>query len=235
MKFLILSILLCLHSLSGWASENTSRDGGDFCIECANKSPQDLGTQQLNDLWSITYQAGKDIFQFNKLKGYGERCQNFADETGMGKWSTYIIDEMTPDRYPDLYNGADDLNNLCPNYSNLNDDEKELVWVVVLNSMVLLESSCNASPPPAMGPKGRAVGLLQLLKGDERGAGCNNGDGESVERTLRCGLTNLNKQLNHIKRLFTNKAHWAVLRTNIDGKYKIIQSAIEQFGLCHKN
>lgn len=247
MRFLILSVLISLHSITGAAQEDLSRDGGAYCVQCSSGSySQDNSMMQYNTLGNIAVQTGLGIFGINKELGFADRCIDFADEVGLGKWGNFIVEEMTPDRYPDLYNGSDDLSKLCPNYQNLN-EKKSLVWVVILNAMAHLESSCNPSET-AKGPYSTAKGLLQLPVGleQEQAPGCQKGDAQSTEKTLRCGLSILNKQLFDTRLLFEDDAHWEVLRENVyrrvrtkDGvkkihleKYKTVQSAIESYELC---
>ncbi|MGZ3780270.1 MAG: hypothetical protein ACXVCY_06485 [Pseudobdellovibrionaceae bacterium] len=233
MKRLLLSILFSLYSVSALADQNSAMDGSGFCYECSQASyNQNTPNQQVKNLEDVYQAARKNIKTVNESLGFNEKCNNFADDTGLKDWGNFITLEMTVAQYPELYKGTDDLIESCKNFPNLKDEQKELVWVVILNAMVHLESSCNKKED-ATGTYGTALGLLQLYYGHESEAapGCRDGDAKTVGGTFTCGLSILNKQLGERQALFSNKAHWEVLRKT-SRKHKIIQRALEQYKPC---
>ncbi|WP_413944400.1 hypothetical protein [Bdellovibrio sp. HCB-162] len=233
MKTLIMTFALVLSGASAEA-KISSRLEGNTCIECSSASNR--AAQQLRDIRNTITSDAKveDIFSINEKMNFADKCENFADDDGLGRWGTTIVNELHRERYAELYEGTADIKAVCPAFATLNDNAKELVWVMVINAMVHLESSCQKGET-AKGPNGTLIGLMQLHKGRESvyAKGCRNGDGNSPDTTFRCGLSMLNKQLANDDALFSRKSYWDVLRPQARSqKYKKVQSAVRKLSFC---
>ncbi|WII71511.1 hypothetical protein QJS83_13665 [Bdellovibrio sp. 22V] len=236
MKTLLLTyaLLMTFSWAQAKAHKSASRIEGSACIECSsstNRTQQQL--RELRD--TVTADASvEDIFKINERMDFADKCENFADGDNYGRWGKIIIDEMHRSRYEELYKGAADLTAVCPAYPTLNDNSKELVWVMVLNAMAHLESSCDKTER-AQGPNGRLVGLLQLHDGREQvyAKNCRRGDGKTAEGTFRCGLSMLNQQLAKRDSLFSRNSYWDVLRPQAKSqKFKKVKAAISRLSVC---
>lgn len=204
------------------------------CTTCTRPAEQSL--EQIRDIQNIlTVDANaENIFDINEIMNFADRCEPFAGEQDLGKWGFIIVNQMHRERYEELYKGSPDLVRVCPNYHGLNDDGKELVWVMILNAMAHLESSCDKTSK-AKGPNGSLVGLLQLHRGRENAyaEGCRVGDGNTPAGTFRCALSMINGQLERDDALFSRKSYWDVLRPQARSqKYLKVQAAIKKLSIC---
>ncbi|WP_374079242.1 hypothetical protein [Bdellovibrio bacteriovorus] len=235
MKHLLLTFALILSGSTAYTkAHQSSRVQGGTCLECS--STANRATEQLRNLRNtVTATASvEDIFNINEKMNFADKCESFADDEGLGRWGTTIVNELHRERYEELYEGTSDLTAVCPGFKTLNDNGKELVWVMVINAMVHLESSCKKNET-AQGPNGTLIGLMQLHKGKEGrySQGCRNGDGNSPDTTFRCGLAMLNKQLKNDDALFSRKSYWDVLRPQARSqKYKKVQAAVRKLSFC---
>jgi hypothetical protein len=183
------------------------------------------------------------IGRVNDKMDFATKCDNFATVEEMGTWGDLILNEMKTTRYNELYRGAPDLLAACPNFNSaeLGDDGREVVWVMIVNAMAHLESSCKVGVG-AKGPNGSLIGLLQLHDGKEDlyGKYCKKGDGKTAEGTFRCGLSMLEGQLSRDNSLFSRKSYWDVLRPprpgreneNKNQKYLKIKKALSNLSIC---
>lgn len=236
MKALSLIASLMLLSSAGWAKSHQSvfNEAGAVCYSCTSST--NVLTSHVRDLRNtVTAKASvNDIFNANETLNFADKCENFVDEEGLGKWGNTIVQEMHQTRYQALYQGTADLKAICPGFSSLNDNSKELVWVMILNAMVHLESSCDKTET-ARGPNGRLVGLPQLHRNREEfyAPGCERGDGQNPSSTFRCGLSMLDRQLARDESLFSRKSYWDVLRPQARSqKYRKVQAAVRKLSVC---
>lgn len=204
------------------------------CIQCTENL--DRTVSQVRDLRNtVTNNATvEDLASVNERMNFADKCESFVGEEGLGKWGTTIVNELHRNRYQALYEGTPDLRAVCPAYNKLNDNGKELVWVMILNAMVHLESSCDKTET-AKGPNGSLVGLLQLHRNKEEvyAKGCQRGDGQNTSRTFACGLSMLNRQLENDEALFSRKSYWDVLRPQARSKkFKKVQLALRKLAIC---
>ncbi|WP_291516442.1 hypothetical protein [Bdellovibrio sp. ArHS] len=214
---------------------NANRTQSSACVECSS-STQNMAAKQLRELRNtVTAQSTvEDLIDVTEVMTFADKCDNFVDEDGLGTWGQTIAQEMHKDRYEYLYQGTPDLVAVCPAFNSLNDNGKEMVWVMIINTMVHLESSC-AKSVTAKGPNGTLKGLLQLHKGREQvyADGCRRGDADSPAATFRCGLAMLDKQLETQESLFSRKSYWDVLRPQARSqKFKKVQRAISKIAFC---
>lgn len=215
------------------ATKHSSAQAGT-CTSCS--TAQKNAQQQLRDIRNtITAQEKvEDMIDVTEIMTFADRCDNFIDSDGLGSWGRTIAEEMRKERYENLYHATPDLLSVCPAFNSLNDNGKEMVWVMIINTMVHLESSCTKSVT-ARGPNGTLKGLLQLHKGREQvyAEGCRRGDADSPATTFRCGLSMLDKQMATQDALFSRKSYWDVLRPQARSqKYKKVKKAVSNLAFC---
>jgi hypothetical protein len=100
--------------------------------------------------------------------------------------------------------------------------------------MTHYESTCIVSES-ARGPHGTAAGLLQLHRGKEANysSGCRNGDSGTAERSIICGMSMLNDQIERGEPLFSRRSYWDVLRPQGASRKSLrIQAVIGQYPAC---
>ncbi|XGC81960.1 hypothetical protein ACES2L_05620 [Bdellovibrio bacteriovorus] len=236
MKSILLAMLSLTMAVPSFAKihKQSMTEANAACVNCANTEHKTV--QQLQEFSAILVAGGnvQELSDANKEMGFAPRCE-FAKGDDLGPWGEIIVTEMRTNKkeYSRLYQGTPDLEADCPRYSRLEDKDKELVWVMILNTMSHLESTCNPTVQ-ARGIKGRtAIGLLQLHKDNENRNGCSRGDGRSAERTLECGLDMLESQLAREGELYGERGetYWAVLRGD-QSKHNIIRKAIRKLEFC---
>lgn len=152
---------------------------------------------------------------------FSAKCDKFATENGFGVWGRTIVDELVRGNGNSMLQGTDDLRRACPNYDYLGVREKSYVWVKIIASMSFLESSCDAQAGihrVVKGPNGRAVGLLQLHQNKEGNyaENCNHRDAMNPIKTLTCGISMLDRQIEKTNALFSRASYWGVLRPQGD-------------------
>lgn len=235
MKAMILtiSILLSLSSNNADAQIVTSV-AGTTCTNCTESSR--TANQQLRNVRNaITSQMSVgSLATINSNMNFSRACSSFVNTKGLGTWGEVVVSEMRAKNYQTLYDGTSDMREVCPGYNSLNSNSKELVWVMIVNAMAHLESSCNPSIT-AQGPNGQLIGLLQLHNGREQAyaPNCRKGDGKTGAGNIRCGLSMLDGQLRRDGLLFSRKSYWDVLRPQARSqKYKKIRQAVASLGLC---
>lgn len=156
------------------------------------------------------------------------RCEAFVTPEGMlGEHGIYARDLVLEDaRIRDLLTTAA-INDICPNYPNLSENDRALMWTLVVTTMANFESSCNpralnpkyladGSRNPHGPPNGDAIGYFQLHRGSEGNYSsegiCEDGDGSDAMRSIRCVLGMITHQVNTENQLFTNSIpHFDVL------------------------
>lgn len=177
--------------------------------------------------------AATDVSQIINKK-YGDKCDNFAGDGEVNKWGLIIERELDKDRHQALYNAPSDVRRLCPKYTEMNDEDKKGLWILIISAMTHYESTCIVSES-AKGPNGTAAGLLQLHRGKEANysSGCRNGDASTAERSLICGISMLNDQVERGEVLFSRRSYWDVLRPQGQSrKASRIQAVIGQYPAC---
>lgn len=206
-----------------------------YCRECLEAGQPDADTlRDLRNTMSIAASA-EQISAVSDKMNWGDACDQFTSDDEFGKWGNMIMKELKSNATPSLMEGSDDLKKLCPGYKSLNLENRQNVWVLIINAMAFYESSCNKNVT-AKGPNGKLIGLLQLHNGKEDvyAPNCKKGDGKTPAGTFRCGLSMLNSQLERGEDLFSRKSYWDVLRPQARSKKAAkIQRAIKSFPLCH--
>ncbi|UOF02498.1 hypothetical protein [Bdellovibrio reynosensis] len=238
MRSILLIVLSIVVTIPGYANVHRTSltEANTSCVDCVNT--QHKTVYQLQQLSHILVSGGnvQELSDANRELGLAPRCE-FVQGNELGPWGEIIITEMRTNKseYSNLYRGTQDLYDDCPRYPRLEDKDKELVWVMILNTMSHLESTCDENVE-ARGIKGRtAIGLLQLHKNAENRNGCTKGDGDEAETTLPCGLDMINSQLQREGELYGERGetYWAVLRGD-QSKHNTIRKAIRKLEFCHQ-
>lgn len=177
------------------------------------------------------------------LKGFNTKyyCQEFSmTAPEKSNWREYFLSEITPNKYPALFEdrlnqgAASDLIKYCPNYPNLEDDQKKIILLRLVDGMAFFESSCKTTAT-AMGPNGTAFGILQLHLGREQDYAryCKKFDAKNPKKSLTCGLDMLEDQVQNNKRIFSSVSYWDVLRPRGSArKAYTIASHLWYYPLC---
>ncbi len=223
-------------SLNGKGKETES---SAYCIECmkANNTSMDSLKKFTQEMRNMTNGA-LDIEIASDKMNYNNKCNNFAADGAINKWGAVINKEISRPKYSSLLTeGPKDIIKYCPNFDSMSIQERKALNILILTAMAHYESSCNFREK-ATGPNGTAAGLLQLHKGREQNysSGCRKGDSKSPERSLICGLSMINDQINRGENLFSSNSYWEVLRpAGRSRKAKKIMATIAQFPSCSLN
>ncbi|MBS1971354.1 MAG: hypothetical protein JSU04_13685 [Bdellovibrionales bacterium] len=234
---LVSAMVFTQQSMASWGASPLDRE-----LVTSSYRQQFDGIQnqvQVNELRKsadgieVDMNAATDVSQIIDKK-YGDKCENFAGDGELNKWGQAIEKEFDKDRHQALYGGPSDVRRLCPKYDELNDEDKKGLWVLIISAMTHYESTCIVSES-ARGPHGTAAGLLQLHRGKEANysSGCRNGDSNTAERSIICGMSMLNDQIERGEPLFSRKSYWDVLRPQGASQKSVrIQAVIGQYPAC---
>lgn len=165
-------------------------------------------------------------------------CEEFSiSPPAHRNWRHIVLKELTPTKYPLFFDpkGSNDIVKFCPNFPNLEEHEKKIILLRIIDGMVFFESSCNVSAR-ARGPNGTAYGLLQLHLGREQDyeRNCRKNDSRTSNRSLRCGLNMIHNQVDDNNKIFFAGSYWEVLRPNgRSRKAKLIARHLWHYPLCH--
>lgn len=164
-------------------------------------------------------------------------CEEFSVVPPTSRnWREIVFSEITRQKNPIFFDPKpqSDLVKFCPNFLNLTDDEKKLIWLRVVDGMVFFESSCKPAAV-AQGPYGTAYGLMQLHAGRENdySRNCRRNDSKSAHRSLACGIAMVHDQLDQTDTLFFAASYWEVLRPKgRSQRAKAIANHIWYYPLC---
>jgi hypothetical protein len=168
-------------------------------------------------------------FYINGLQ-VDDSCHTFVslDESNiLGPTGQYAYDQLLSGQFERLINTSA-LNRYCPNYPNLSQQDRALMWVLILTSMAHFESNCNATAGNTGAPNGTAYGYFQLHKGHEQyydgsEGTCVQNASTNGRQSVRCALGMISFQLQRDGALFSGGSYWDVLRPNgaiYRGKHK---------------
>ncbi len=94
---------------------------------------------------------------------FAKGCNNFINKDGkLGPWGTWTLNAIHSKASSFRNKQPPDIVRLCPKYSSMGPDERDLFWVWVMASISSNESQCNPHGPDGKGPNGYAKGLFQL-------------------------------------------------------------------------
>lgn len=172
-------------------------------------------------------------------------------------WTQIVLDKVD-EQFPKL-DLAEDVEQMCPNYKNLEREDKKWVWGELISSMAFYESGWNPTAQLEEPPLGidtvtgvtvMSEGLLQMGYGDTVWAPFCRFDWEKDKKlpakspkktvmkpknNLECGIQILANQINKHKKIFVGKgAYWSVIKTNSKyQKLKEIKSRVKAIPQCH--
>lgn len=136
--------------------------------------------------------------------GANDACSKFIKIDGtLGPWGESIIKSI--DKLPEeetkktyLSNSIPDMDFICPNFKNFDNEIKKKFWVWTFASIAWKEATCNPKIT-AQGVNSKAVGLLQLEDSRRlrsgRGDNCEVSEVISPGNNLACGVEILHQQL----------------------------------------
>jgi len=237
-KTLFMTLII---SSQAWASPQGKKArveaGSGHCTNCGSSGGNSAQaallrfTENMNDITDGVL----DIELISDKMDYSNKCDQFAADGEMNRWGDVIVKELQKPKYSSMIKkGPRDIREYCPDYSKMNMQERRTLNVLIMTAMTHYESSCNFREK-APGPNGTAAGLLQLHKGREHkySSGCRQNDSATPERSLICGLSMLNDQIERGEKLFSSASYWEVLRPRgRSQKAKKIMAAIRKFGPC---
>lgn len=214
------AILTLLFSLTTWAAEEGKLSG---CLNnnCSSLRKGELSLQDMRDfmktvgLEKVTQGSTEVSRILDDIPAAVNRaCMKFVKGNEYSKWGEFISDELGRGKFPNLYSGTPEILHLCPNFPNLNDDQKDSIFVLKLTLTAYFESSCNPLAKYRGAPNGTAAGLFQQHEGHENkySRGCKAGDSRTPEGSIRCTLSMLNDLAKAKKNIFSSNAHWEVSR-----------------------
>lgn len=154
----------------------------------------------------------------------------------LGK-ATFALLKENKASFPLLMKGGT-LPLYCPKYTQMKDDQKMMVWVMMMTMVAHFESSCN-NKAKAKGPNGTAKGYYQLHYGKEQKYDdlgmCVRNASDSGKAATKCALSMLERQLERDKgQVFSPKSYWDVLRpAGASRKADDIQRTLKKSSLCN--
>lgn len=169
--------------------------------------------------------------------------------SGSREWTNHLYSEL--DRLGnDLLDVIPaDAGTFCPNYRNLNYDERKKYWIFMISAMTRFESGFDPKTSFKEGfndSSGRPVisrGLLQLSIESSRGYDCGLRDAEELHdpfKNLSCGVRILDRWLGRDGRIAGKvdgkwrggARYWSVLRAGDKTSYKSILSWSQKLKMC---
>lgn len=169
-----------------------------------------------------------------------DECVAFMDkDMFLGEVGKSIYQSLKEEKasFPLLMQGGT-LTKYCPKYPRMSDDQRMMVWVMVMTMVAHFESSCSIKAK-AKGPNGTAKGFYQLHAGKEQNYDklglCVKNASNSAEKSSKCALSMLEKQLQNDKgQLFSPRSYWDVLRpAGAAKKADDIQRTLKKSSLCN--
>lgn len=169
-----------------------------------------------------------------------DKCVAFMDRNTvlgeMGK-ATFQALKANKTSLPLVMKGGT-LSKYCSKYPQMKDEDKMMVWVMLMTMVAHFESSCNISAK-AKGPNGTAKGYFQLHLGreqnyDDQGL-CAKNASTSGKLSAKCALSMLENQLRRDEgQVFSPKSYWDVLRPGGRAKRADdIQRTLKRSTLCN--
>jgi hypothetical protein len=220
----VLFSLLFLAAVSSQAQYLSYNDYLDEVADIANKIQ--LGQEMSYKIGGTTVADSCTVFLSKEM---------FLGDAGRDIFDTIKNKKAS---FPELMKGGS-LSKYCSKYPRMQDDQKAMVWVMVLTMMAHFESSCSIKAK-AKGPNGTAKGYYQLHSGKEQ-----NYDGEldlcvknasgNEKLSSKCALGMLERQLGKDNgQLFSPKSYWDVLRPAGEAKKADdIQRTLKKSSLCN--
>ncbi|MCK6596475.1 MAG: transglycosylase SLT domain-containing protein [Bacteriovoracaceae bacterium] len=252
---IILFSLLTLSFVSSPVFAEDKKSSDDF-QRSIKKNIDALTTLNQQDLSMLPCQSNTE--EEIKLPGLdddffknGANCASFISESGeYGSWGKVIVDYIRKSPDKQLFIGKElkgmgPPHEICPNWPNLTEDEREHFWVWTIASIAWKESTCNPKSRNGSATNGVAVGLLQLDEKPKarswRGKHCSVKTVSDPQNNIKCGLDILQEILkadegdyrsNGLLYGKKNNSYWEQLRRQNGGK---IGDLIRTHPLCARN
>lgn len=231
-KFIVaLSSVLFFHHIATAQMQITEENSESMISHYAKEFVQIVNRVQLE----------KDVAYAIGGTAVSDACVSLMNKDQiLGKVGESVFKELTKntDSYTALLEGGT-LKKHCRKYPTMDNNQRALVWVLVLTTMAHFESSCS-DKAKAKGPNGIAYGYFQLHKGKEnmyvqdKKSCLKNSSGNAVLAS-RCTLDMLDRQMEKSSgELFYSKSYWEVLRPEGPAdKAKHIAKAVSKSSLCN--
>ena len=169
-----------------------------------------------------------------------DKCVAFMDRsTVLGEMGKAVFTALKENKsaLPTVMQGGT-ISRYCSRYPQMKDDQKMMVWVMVMTMVAHFESSCNMGAK-ARGPNGTAKGYFQLHLGreqnyDDQGL-CARNASTSGKLSAKCAFSMIERQLQRENgQLFSPKSYWDVLRPGGRAKRADdIQRTLKRSTLCN--
>lgn len=162
-------------------------------------------------------------------------CEDFIQSDGSyGSWGKEVVSYFDShdsslflkDEFPGMRAGISS----CPNWHNMNQDQRKHYWVWVMASIARVESTCNPMARNGKATHGVAVGLMQLNEKPSarkwRGGNCRGAEVLSVRKNLHCSLDIMSELLSAADGRYESNgqlwgkgsaSYWKRLREESDG------------------
>ncbi|QLY25996.1 hypothetical protein [Bdellovibrio sp. KM01] len=151
---------------------------------------------------SISKNGKQEVAQDKQGADFNKTCDIFIKDDGNpGSVGTVILADIRENKSSFAGNTPKDIGKLCPNYTKMNEEQKNLFWVWTLMSMASVESSCDPGAENKDAPHGTAYGLFQLGKDQ-----CNGADLKDKVENSKCAVRMLASELADRKTLIAKTA-----------------------------
>ncbi|WP_372653958.1 hypothetical protein [Halobacteriovorax sp.] len=255
MKNLLLTLLL-LTSVKSWSlSDIISIERVNKKINNATKAPDgschDCRTSEHRSFSSLPLDHRRDGVYFN------EKCTGFIKRNGEeGEWGKIITDYIEEKGGKDSNFLDDEVRGMtaqprtCPNWYNLNTEERKRFWIWMMASIAQVESSCdknqvNTGAVPNSSDRPRGLFQLNTLKKNRswRGENCKFPSGETdtikPRNQILCSMDIMNELLKGRRgmykangRIFPTNSYWEKLRPAHSSTGGPIGELVRKFPLC---
>ncbi|QDK44165.1 hypothetical protein DOM22_02860 [Bdellovibrio sp. ZAP7] len=191
---------------------------------------------------SISQNGKQEIAQDKQSADLGKACEIFMKDGGeTGSAGAVVLAEVRENKSAFDGKRLKDIAKLCPNYSKMSEEKKNLFWVWTMMSIAKVESSCDPGAENKDAPHGTAYGLFQLGKDQ-----CDGADLKDKVENTKCAVRKLASELAERKTLIASTAtgkngntNWAAIcegnakecGRNGDSVQKT-KALISQFGAC---
>lgn len=130
----------------------------------------------------------------------GADCTNFIRNDGtFGAWGRTVRDYIRSSSGRDRFLSPNHIQEACPRWGEMNEEEREHFWVWSIASISWDESRCVSGRRNTRATDGVATGLLQLNEDRAgrswRGPNCKVASVASADANLKCGLDILSELL----------------------------------------
>jgi hypothetical protein len=256
MKKLLLVSLLVLSSnifavsdvskINEIVNKSTNAPDGS-CHDCRTSSNNNINiplpTKHVRGELYFNNKCTNFIKDNGKLGDWGKMIDDYIEEKGGAK-SQFLKDEVQ---------GMTAAPKTCPNWYNLNSEERKRFWVWMFASIAQVESSCDQTQVnngKVPNPSDRPRGLFQLntLKKNRewRGSNCKFPSGAAhttkPKNQIRCSMDIMNEILKGKGgmykangKIFPTNSYWEKLRPNHSQSGGPIGELVRKFPLCKLN